>query len=99
MSTNGHRRVVITGLGLVSPLGTTLRLGNTLGGSGLWFRDRLRALATYGEHFEPAVIGIDIEIRKHNRDAIERVFGLAPGGHVVEMDRGVQGHRVPLPIR
>lgn len=38
-----------------------LEIGIGLGGSGLWLRDRLRALATYGGGFEAAVIGIDID--------------------------------------
>lgn len=38
-----------------------IEIGIGLGGSGLWFRDRLRALGSYGDPFEPKVIGIEIE--------------------------------------
>ncbi|HEY5196797.1 MAG TPA: CmcI family methyltransferase [Solirubrobacteraceae bacterium] len=39
-----------------------VEIGVWAGGSSLWFRDRLRALAGYGRIGEPRVIGIDIDI-------------------------------------
>jgi cephalosporin hydroxylase len=38
-----------------------IELGTSRGGSALWFRDRLRALASYGHIRRPRVISIDLE--------------------------------------
>jgi cephalosporin hydroxylase len=39
---------------------TVLEVGLGLGGSALWFRDRLRTLATYGHIATPLVISVDV---------------------------------------
>ena len=39
-----------------------VELGVQQGGSALWFRDRLRTLATYGRITRPRVIGVDIDL-------------------------------------
>lgn len=39
-----------------------IELGSQFGGSALWFRDRLRALAIYGRVRNPRVIAVDIAI-------------------------------------
>jgi cephalosporin hydroxylase len=41
-----------------------LELGVESGGSTLWFRDRLRVLASYGRIRAPRVIGVDLDISK-----------------------------------
>jgi cephalosporin hydroxylase len=38
-----------------------IEIGSYLGGSALWFRDRLRALAGYGRIHDPKVISVDLE--------------------------------------
>ncbi len=38
-----------------------IEVGTNLGGSALWFRDRLRAAASYGRIDEPRVISIDVD--------------------------------------
>jgi cephalosporin hydroxylase len=43
---------------------TVIEVGTQFGGSALWFRDRLRALASYGRiERQPRVITIDIDLR------------------------------------
>jgi cephalosporin hydroxylase len=49
-----------------------IELGAQFGGSTLWFRDRLRALARYRRIQEPRVIAVDIEI-EGARERIMRV--------------------------
>jgi len=44
-----------------------VELGANVGGSTLWFRDRLRTLATYGRIREPRVITMDIDITPAKR--------------------------------
>jgi len=39
-----------------------VEIGIQAGGSSLWFRDRLRTLASYGRISNPHVIGIDVDI-------------------------------------
>lgn len=39
-----------------------LELGVHAGGSALWFRDRLRTLAAYGQIKRPSVVGVDIDL-------------------------------------
>lgn len=39
-----------------------IEIGVQQGGSALWFRDRLRTLATYGVIANPRVIGVDIDL-------------------------------------
>jgi cephalosporin hydroxylase len=51
-----------------------IEIGAGLGGSSLWFRDRLRALATYGEPFTPLVVVVDIDVQPA-RSRLERVPG------------------------
>jgi cephalosporin hydroxylase len=51
-----------------------IEIGAGLGGSSLWFRDRLRALATYGEPFTPLVVVVDIDVGPA-RSRLERVPG------------------------
>lgn len=38
-----------------------IEVGAGLGGSSLWFRDRLRALGSYGAAFEPLVLTVDLD--------------------------------------
>jgi cephalosporin hydroxylase len=41
-----------------------IELGSQFGGSALWFRDRLNALAAYGRVSDPHVIAVDLEIER-----------------------------------
>jgi cephalosporin hydroxylase len=54
-----------------------LELGVESGGSTLWFRDRLRVLASYGRIRTPRVIGVDLDISKAH-------------AHLSEIDPGYQ---------
>jgi cephalosporin hydroxylase len=49
-----------------------IELGAHLGASALWFRDRLRTLASYGRVVEPRVISVDVEVASA-RANIERI--------------------------
>ena len=44
-----------------------VEIGVQAGGSALWFRDRLRALAGYGQISRPLVVGVDIDISEARR--------------------------------
>jgi cephalosporin hydroxylase len=57
-----------------------IELGSQFGGSALWFRDRLAALARYGRGGEPHVIAVDVEIERtreclaeHHADALDGI--------------------------
>ena len=54
-----------------------LELGVHNGGSALWFRDRLRVLASYGRIRAPRVIGVDLDISHAH-------------AHLLEIDPGYQ---------
>ena len=45
-----------------------IEIGTLCGGSALWFRDRLRTLAGYGQTGRPLVISIDLEIKPAQED-------------------------------
>jgi cephalosporin hydroxylase len=45
-----------------------IEIGTLRGGSALWFRDRLRTLAAYGNIGPPLVISIDVEIDEARED-------------------------------
>ena len=69
-----------------------IELGTHSGGSALWFRDRLRALATYGRIADPLVVSIDLDIGRA-REAIEKVD---PGfGHIVLLEGDVLDEALP----
>src|SRR5215217_4783933 len=42
---------------------TVIEIGTLDGGSALWFRDRLRTLATYTAIGQPLVISVDVDVR------------------------------------
>jgi cephalosporin hydroxylase len=44
-----------------------IELGTNMGGSALWFRDRLRTFAHYGRIREPRVISVDLDVRAAER--------------------------------
>jgi cephalosporin hydroxylase len=45
-----------------------IEIGTLCGGSALWFRDRLRTLAAYGEIGPPLVISIDLDVAQARED-------------------------------
>lgn len=51
-----------------------VELGTQTGGSALWFRDRLRVLAAYGEIQHPRVIAVDLDISQTH----EHLSGVDP---------------------
>ena len=68
-----------------------IEVGSQFGGSALWFRDRLNALAAYGRITAPRVIAVDIDIDlvretlgRHHPDALGQIDLLA--GDVLDPD-------------
>jgi cephalosporin hydroxylase len=60
----------------ISKPNVVIEVGISRGGSVLWFRDRLRTLASYGHVKKPRVIGIDVEIDEahENLAAVDPTF-------------------------
>jgi cephalosporin hydroxylase len=74
-----------------------IEIGVALGASALWFRDRLRTLATYGGSPAPRVIGIDIDLAP----ALERIERADPGyaDQITLIEADVRDPELPERVR